>query len=558
MKKLLLVLALSCATATVLSGREADSFACLIPRPAQITSAKGVFKVKGAHINYDTSLDARTLRCVSLFADRLYLATQRISSLATATGVQASTPIEKLHGIYLLADASLAPEAYRMEITPKAVKITAAQHNGFFYALQTLSQLLPPSLEDGKTAPGEKWTLPCCTIVDSPRFGWRGLLLDCCRHFFSVQEVKKVLDAMARYKLNRLHWHLTEDQGWRIEIKRFPLLTEVGAYRAGTQVGLDRNHDDGIRYGGYYTQEQIREIVAYAWERGITVMPEIDLPGHMVVALASYPQYGCTGGPYEVRKIWGISKEVLCPGKEETFAFLEGVLDEVVELFPSEYIHIGGDECPKDAWKNCPHCQARIAALGLKDDAKASKEARLQNYVTARIQRYLAGKGRKVIGWDEILEGELGEGTAVMYWRESRDYVGRQVKEAAGKGTDIVMTPNLHCYFDYAQHPDMSREPLRGGNRVLTLDTVYSFEPSEGYSEAEARSIIGVQANMWTEMVASESHLEYMLFPRLLAMSEVQWSPKGSRDPERFYGALRSRHLPLLQALGYNYRKLDQ
>ncbi len=557
MKKLLLVLALSCATATVLSGREADPFACLIPRPAQITSAKGVFKVKGTNINLDPALEARTRQFFAELADKLYLATDRVSSVAVATGVSAATPIDKLHGFYVLRDASLGAEAYRLEIRPNAVKLTAADHNGFFYGLQTLKQLLPLGLDAGKADPKAKWALPCCLIQDSPRFAWRGLLLDCCRHFFSVDQVKKTIDMMARYKLNVLHWHLTEDQGWRVEIKRYPRLTEVGAFRDGTQVGLDRDKTDGIRYGGYYTQAQIRDVVRYAAERGIEIVPEVDLPGHMMAALASYPELGCTGGPYEVRQIWGISKEVLCPGKEETFRFLEGVLDEIVELFPSKYIHIGGDECPKDAWRVCPHCQARIAALGLKDDEKASKEARLQNYVTARIQRYLAGKGRQIIGWDEILEGELSEGAAVMYWRGSRDYVKKSVYEALEKGTDIVMSPNVYCYFDYRQHEDKDREPLRGGGRALTLDTVYSFEPLEGVSAAAAGHVLGVQANLWTEMIATPQHLEYMLLPRLFAISEVQWSPAGSRNRERFLSALRQWHLPLLETLGYNYRKLD-
>ena len=547
---LLPFLALSCE-------RKADSFDQIIPRPRQIEAGRGSFPVKGAALRYDASLEERTLGSLTLFAGQLRSACGNDYVLECAQDLQASTPLEKLNGICLIPDPSLGAEAYRIEIGRRAVKVTASAHNGFLYALQTLRQLLPPELSSGKSAPGARWTLPCGIIDDSPRFGWRGLLLDSCRHFIELDEIKKILDAMAFYKLNVLHWHLTEDQGWRIEIKRYPRLTQVGAYRDGTQIGLDGEHDDGIRHGGFYTQEQIRELVAYAAQLGITVMPEIDLPGHMVAALASYPQLGCTGGPYEVLKFWGISKEVLCVGKEETFRFLEGVLDEVLELFPSEYIHIGGDECPKDAWKKCPRCQARIAALGLKDDEKATKEARLQNYVTARIQKYLAGKGRKLIGWDEILEGELSEVAAVMYWRGDREWVTRDTREAADKGTKLVMTPHMMCYFDYRQHEDRSREPLIDNRHVITLDTVYDYEPSDVLSEEGAKNILGVQANMWTEYVATPEHLEYMIFPRLLAMSEVQWCPKGTRDRERFLGALRSRHLPQLEALGYNYRKLD-
>ena len=298
--------------------------------------------------------------------------------------------------------------------------------------------------------------------------------------------------------------------------------------------------------------------MAYAGRLGITVVPELDLPGHMVAALASYPELGCTGGPYEVRKVWGIAKEVLCPGKEETFAFLEGVLDEICELFPSEYIHIGGDECPKDAWKQCPHCQKRIAALGLKDDDHASKEQRLQNYVTMRIQRYLAAKGRKIIGWDEILEGEIDPSATVMYWRESRKEVNESVRHAAERGFHILMTPNLHCYFDYRQHKDADREPYKKpGRHFLPLEYVYSFEPSELIGEGAMGQVDGVQANLWTEFISTPEHLEYMMLPRLMAMSEVQWCPAGTRNLERLRGALGRRHLPLLEALGYNYRKLD-
>jgi hexosaminidase len=281
-----------------------------------------------------------------------------------------------------------------------------------------MKQMLPVEIYGSAKAKGD-WSLPFVSIMDSPRFAYRGLLLDCCRHFFPVEEVKKVLDLMAIHKMNRLHWHLTEDQGWRIEIKKYPKLTEIGAYRNGTQI-FRRNETDGKRYGGFYTQEQLRDVVAYAAERGITIIPEVDLPGHMVAALASYPELGCTGGPYEVMQRWGGMPDVLCVGKEETFTFLEDVLTEVMDIFPSEYINIGGDECPKIRWKECPRCQARIKKLGLKDTKEFSKEHYLQNYVTARIQKFINDHGRKIIGWDEILEGELAPGATVMSWRGTK------------------------------------------------------------------------------------------------------------------------------------------
>ena len=442
--------------------------------------------------------------------------------------------------------------------------VKASDFNGFLYALQTIRQMLPLSIYG--SAPDLKacWKVPCCEIADAPRFAYRGLMLDCCRHFFSVDEVKKVLDVMSIFKLNRLHWHLSEDQGWRIEIEKYPRLTEVGAFRNGTMVGGDWDSNDGIRYGGYYTKDQIRDVIAYAEERGITIIPEIDLPGHMQAALASYPELGCKGSepqPYEVWTKWGISKQVLNVGSEKTMQFLEDVLSEVADLFPSEYIHIGGDECPRDEWETDPDCQAKVKELGLKDKDGISATARLQNYVTARMQKHLASKGKKIIGWDEILEGDLAEGATVMSWRGTAGGV-----KAASMGYDVIMAPTTYCYIDYVQSSDLTKEPFsithqwtKGdvAEHPITLERVYNYDPLEEIPADEHKHILGVQCNLWTEYIATPEHLEYMLFPRVLALSEIQWSNPSVTDFNRFKGFLASHELPLLDLLGVNYRKLD-
>ena len=427
--------------------------------------------------------------------------------------------------------------------------VKASAYNGFLYALQTLKQLTDVEIFSDKVDPDQKFLFPVVSIKDKPRFAYRGMHLDCARHFFSVEEVKKYLDIMAAYKLNRMHWHLTEDQGWRIEIKKYPKLTQIGAFRNGTMVGKDFNSNDGIRYGGYYTQEQVKDIVAYAQKLGITVIPEIDLPGHMLGALAAYPELGCTGGPYEVWTRWGVSDQVMCPGKEDMFIFLEDVFTELMELFPSEYIHIGGDECPKTEWEKCPNCQARIKALGIKADDKHSAEQYLQNYVTARVQKFLNDHGRKIIGWDEILEGELAPGATVMSWRG----VDGGVK-ASALGFDVIMTPNTYCYFDYYQSGDKDNEPLAiGGN--LPIEKVYGYEPFDGLDASQQKHILGVQANLWTEYIGTDDYLEYMLLPRMCALSEIQWCAKDAKDFDRFASALRAESFKIFDTLGYNYRK---
>lgn len=392
------------------------------------------------------------------------------------------------------------------------------------------------------------WRIARVRISDKPLFGYRGIHLDVSRHFFSVSEVLRYLDAASYYKLNRFHWHLTDDQGWRIEIESHPELTEKGAYRTGTVIGKDWGSDDGVLYGGFYTKEEIRRVVSYADSLGITVIPEVDLPGHMLGVLASHPELGCTGGPYELWHRWGVAEDVLCVGKPETMALLFDILGEVADLFPSEYFHVGGDECPKLRWTACPYCQARIRSLGLKADSKYSAEHKLQTWVMNSVQGFLASKGKKVIGWDEILEGgDLLPGTIIMSWRGTRGGIA-----AASRGLDCVMTPSNFLYIDHYQNKDRSGEPFGIGG-CNTLEKVYSYNPFEGFPSEDIGHILGVQANLWTEYVATPEHLEYMLMPRLQALSELQWCQYDTRDMNRLEKSLNAHQFPLLLELGYNF-----
>ena len=521
----------------------------IVPRPAEATLQKGSLRLSGLPFKCDPAFDAVCRAAVSSFASRLAYVSGKSSPFSAPPGLGSAVAAGKAKGVFFLRDAGMEPEAYSIVVTSRQAVVRASGLNGVLYALETLRQMLPAAIYGDQVAWKARWTVPCCEIRDRPRFAWRGMHLDCSRHFWEVDEIKRYLDVMAMYKLNRFHWHLTDDQGWRIEIQAYPLLSQIACWREGTMVGRDFSSNDGIRYGGFYTQEQIREVVDYAAARGITVVPEIDLPGHMLAALSAYPELGCTGGPYAAWTVWGVSDQVLCVGKESTFDFLEGVLSEVAELFPGEYIHIGGDECPKDEWKKCPDCQARIRELGLRDDDRFTAEQYLQNYVTKRIQDFLATKGKKVIGWDEILEGELAPGATVMSWRGTDG-----AKQASAKGYDAILTPTSHCYFDYVQSEDRSSEPLGFGG-VVTLEKIYSMDPLEGIDPAQAAHILGVQANLWTEYISTPEHLEYMLLPRLLALSEVQWCHDEQRDLQRFLRVLREHEFPVLELAGYNYRK---
>ncbi|MFV0249349.1 MAG: beta-N-acetylhexosaminidase [Tenacibaculum sp.] len=410
-------------------------------------------------------------------------------------------------------------EGYHLNVSPNEVLIEASSSKGAFYAVQSLLQLLPPS-ENLKSI-----AVQCLQIKDAPKFLYRGMHLDVGRHFFSVDFIKKYIDILAMLKMNTFHWHLTEDQGWRIEIKKYPKLQEIAAFRKETLLGhynRDKPHKfDGKKYGGYYTQEQIKDIVKYATKRQINIIPEIEMPGHSQAALAAYPNLGCTQDTLEVATKWGVIKNIYCP-KETTFAFLEGVIDEVIDLFPSKYIHIGGDEAPKDRWKKCTNCQKLIKDKNLKD------EHGLQSYFITRMEKYINSKGRQIIGWDEILEGGLAPNATVMSWRGNKGAI-----EAAKQKHPVILSPNTHCYFDYYQSKN-ENEPLAIGG-FLPLEKVYSFNPiPKELSKEEAQYVLGAQGNVWTEYMKTPKKVEYMIFPRIFALSEVVWSKPENKNYEDF------------------------
>ena len=432
-------------------------------------------------------------------------------------------------------------EGYSLKILPEAITITAATDVGAFYAVQSLRQLLPISLEKG-VIKDEYIAIQSLTIEDAPEFVYRGMHLDVGRHFFSVDFIKRYIDALALLKMNTFHWHLTEDQGWRIEIKKYPKLNEIAAYRNETLIGHynDQPHQfDGKKYGGYYTQDQIKEIVKYANNRKITIIPEIEMPGHSQAAVSAYPELGCTGEQVEIATKWGVFEDIYCT-KEETFTFLEAVLDEVLELFPSKYIHIGGDEAPKTRWKTCNDCQQRMAAEGLKD------EHELQSYFISRMERYLNSKGRQIIGWDEILEGGLAPNATVMSWRGTKGAV-----EAAKAKHTVINTPTSHSYFDYYQSTNEDEPVAIGG--FLPLEKVYGFNPiPKGLTADEQQYVLGAQGNVWTEYLSTEDQVEYMVFPRVLAMSEVVWSSQENKNYADFISRVEVFN-KRLDVLGVNY-----
>ena len=447
-------------------------------------------------------------------------------------------------------------EAYEINVTPKQVIIKGADAAGVFYGIQALRKSIPVSrlFTDPQQNFNVKLSdiscqLPCGTIRDWPNFSYRGMHLDPCRHFIPLDSVKVYIDMLAMHNMNQFHFHLSEDQGWRIEIKKYPELTEIGAYRNGTVIGHNGNLYDTIRHGGFYTQDELRDLIQYAAERHINIIPEIDLPGHMQAALACYPQLGCTGGPYEVWKRWGVSEDVLCAGNEETMLFVEDVLNEVMDVFPSPYIHIGGDECPKVRWEKCPKCQAKIKELGIKKDDKFSAEDYLQSYVMNRMAKVVEARGRRVIGWDEILEGNVSETAIIMSWRGTEGGI-----EAARKGHDVIMAPSSHLYFDYYQSEDIANEPMCIGG-YLPVERVYEFQPlPEELTPEQQKHIIGVQANIWTEYIAHFWHVQYMALPRMEALTEIQWNNPQERDFDAFVE--RCRHMVQLYEL-YHYTYAD-
>ena len=449
-------------------------------------------------------------------------------------------------GILLqLGGSSENPEGYQLKVTDANVVISGPTEAGVFYGIQTLRKSIP-------VVQGMDIALPAVEISDYPRFSYRGAHLDVSRHFFPVDSVKRFIDMLALHNINRFHWHISDDQGWRIEIKSRPELTEIGSKRTETVIGHNTGKYDGQPYGGFYTQEEAKEIVAYAADRHITVIPEIDMPGHMQAALTAYPELGCTGGPYEVWKIWGISDDVLCAGNDETLKFIDDVLGEIIEIFPSEYIHVGGDECPKVRWKTCPKCQARIKALGIKGDKKHSAEAYLQSFIITHAEKFLNDKGRQIIGWDEILEGGLAPNSTVMSWRGESGGI-----EAAKQHHDVIMSPNTYLYFDYYQSKDVENEPEAIGG-YLPIERVYSYEPMpKSLTPEEQKYIKGVQANLWAEWIPTMKRIEYLIVPRMIALSEIAWAePAAKPSLEEFYRQLVPQ-FKRMDVMRVNYRVPD-
>lgn len=466
------------------------------------------------------------------------------SYVKEATGYELKVEAGSSGDICLALDGSIPnPEGYRLVVAADGIKLSGATEAGVFYGVQTLRKSIPALAE------GLDIELPAAAISDYPRFKYRGMMLDVSRHFLPTDSVKAFIDLLALHNLNTLHWHLTDDQGWRIEIKKYPELTVIGSKRKETVIGRNSGKYDGKEYGGFYTQDEVRDIIAYATQRHINIIPEIDMPGHQLAALTTYPELGCTGGPYEVWTEWGVSDDVICAGNEKSMQFLEDVLTEIIDLFPSEYIHVGGDECPKVRWAACPKCQARIKAEGLKADKNHTKEERLQSYVITRMGKFVESKGRKFIGWDEILEGGLAPGATVMSWRSMEGGL-----EAARQKHDAIMTPSTPLYFDYYQSTDTENDPLAIGG-YNPLDKVYAFEPIPADLPADVhKHIIGVQANLWREYIPTLSHVQYMVVPRIAALAEVQWTEPAKKDYQSFLARL-VRMTSLYDRLGYNYAK---
>ena len=507
----------------------------IIPQPANLINMEGTFPISSQTkilINSESP---------EIHKSTTYLCKQLENFYNIKNKIVFSGAAEK-NSIFIKLNTGLSipKEAYHLQVTPKGIFLEASTPSGLFYGVQSLLQLMPPIKQKLSRV-----IVPAVEIRDTPRFAWRGLHLDVGRHFMPKEFVLKYLDDMAIHKFNTFHWHLTEDQGWRIEIKKYPKLTEVGSVRKETLVGhYGSKSYDGTPSGGFYTQDDIKEIVAYAADRFITVVPEIEMPGHALAALAAYPELGCTGGPYEVGTTWGVFDDVYCAGKEETYAFLQDVLSEVIPLFPGEYFHIGGDECPKTRWQKCPLCKQKMKDEGLRT------EHELQSYFVQRMEKYLNENGKKLIGWDEILEGGLAPNAAVMSWRGEQGGI-----TAAKERHFVVMTPGEYCYLDHYQ-ADPKNEPLAIGG-FLPLKKVYSYEPVPvSLTEEESKFVLGAQGNVWTEYMKTPEQVEYMVYPRAAALAEVIWSPKGTKDFDNFKSRLN--HLAkLYDLLNINYCKAE-
>lgn len=506
----------------------------IVPLPLEITSSAGSYALPDNVQIAASSKDE--LNSAGFFKDFL----KELGREAVVSGSKKANV-----SFSIQPSGKIAEEGYNLTINKDGIKITASSGAGLFYGLQTLMQLFPAT-----ASAGEKIELPHVTINDKPELKWRGSMLDVARHFFPVSFVKKYIDMIAAYKLNTFHWHLTEDQGWRIEIKKYPKLTEISAFRDESVIGaqqLYKSKDDfkfdGIPHGGFYTQDEIREVVAYAQERHVTIVPEIEMPGHSTAILAAYPELACKPGDYDVITTWGVFPDIVCPS-EETFQFFENVLAEVVELFPGEYVHIGGDEAPKDRWKESALVKDIIKKEGL-DNVE-----QVQGWFNQRIEKFLNSKGKKLIGWDEILEGGITPGATVMSWRGEEGGI-----EAAKHGNTVVMAPTSHMYFDYGQNPvpHHEDEPLMICCYV-PIEKVYSYNPyPQELTSQQHKYILGVQANLWTEYITTPNKVEYMIFPRMLALSEVAWTPHEKKNYDNFVERM-SHQFPRLDAMDVNYR----
>jgi len=507
----------------------------LIPAPNQSVINQGSFVFTPKTLVYLETDNAEMRNAVNILSERFTQSAGfplRISSVKPASNAVFCKINPLIKGA----------ESYHLLVSTHRIEITASSPAGIFYAMQSIRQLLPPEIEKDSVANKTKWAIPCLSIKDFPRYSYRGLMLDVCRHFMPVEFVKRYIDYLAYHKMNRFHWHLTDDQGWRIEIKKYPKLTSVGAFRDRTLIG---HYSESPRkwkierYGDYYTQEQIKEVVEYARKRFVTVIPEIEMPGHSLAALSAYPKLSCSGGPFEVVGLWGVFNDIYCT-REETFRFLEDILSEVAELFPSQYIHIGGDEAPKIRWSRCHACQERIKSEGLKN------EQELQSYFIRRIEKFLQTKGKRIIGWDEILEGGLAPNATVMSWRGTEGGIA-----AAKQRHDVIMTPGHSVYLDHYQSK-LKEEPIAIGG-YLPLQKVYEYNPTPAsLTSEEANHILGVQGNVWTEYIHTPAHVEYMAFPRAAAIAEVAWSQQTSKDYTNF---LKRLDIILLHfdAMGMNY-----
>ena len=515
----------------------------IVPQPETLTVGRGSFRLTASTVIY---ADAATADIARRFA----------ASLAPATGLALPVRVGTVgaSGIVLTRNARLTrlgTEGYELSVTPRLITIRGAEPAGVFYGLQTVKQLLPPEMFREAKVDSVAWTIPAVRVVDRPRFAWRGAHLDVGRHFMPKEFVKKYIDLLALQKMNNFHWHLTEDQGWRIEIRKYPRLTSVGAWRTQTIVGRQPGGDstawqyDGQRHGGFYTQDDIREIVAYARDRFVNVMPEIEMPGHALAAIAAYPELGVTGKAADVGMRWGVYANIL-NAEESTISFMQDVLTEVMALFPSKFIHVGGDEADKALWKSSPRIQERIAEVGVRD------EHELQSWFIRRMDAFLTKAGRRLVGWDEILEGGLAPGATVMSWRGTEGAV-----QAARAGHDVVMAPTSHTYFDYFQSRNTAGEPLAFGG-FIPLEMVYAFEPVPNELEPQYRQhVLGAQGQLWTEYMKGPKHVEYMAFPRLTALAEVLWSQPSRRNYPDFLERL-DEHLRRLAVLDVAYRPLGR